>query len=295
MQRHVLESFLLHDEEEVVFSSRFNFPRPLGAEGSPQEDGLEIASSTNLDFDCIDNVFYPAFFASQSWCGATPVDAEVLYDSGDVEHVTVNLDSYGVSSQIGRLASLPRTIYVIMPARKSSQATDDVALTRLEHIFAPTNVVRHIDDYFHYWHRNSRVIHRPSFVLGAVSDPLLVGVALLGAMYSVHQHERRMAASVMQYAEEYIFDHLPAGQRNGVDYHEQDEIAFQSIQAALCMIVIQFWTGDAESKDRTMTIRFSQVIEVRSANAFSLRPTDMRTSAGLPSYRYTADYSQARR
>ena len=278
MQRHVSESFLLHDEEEVVFSSRFNFPRPACADGSQQEDGLDIASSTDFDFDFIDSVFYPAFFASTSWSGTSPMDAQMLYDDSTIP-VEVDLDKYGVSSCLERLSCLPQTIVEFVPGRKSSQAATDTALTSLEHMFIPRNIVRHIDDYFQYWHRNSRVVHRPSFALGEVSDPLLVGVVLLGAMYSVNQDERRMAGSVMQYAEGYIFEHLPISRRH--DHHEQDEVAFQSIQAALCMIVIQFWTGDAESKHRTMTSRFSQTIEVRSVIPLAMSTADVRTSAGL--------------
>ena len=146
-----------------------------------------------------------------------------------------------------------------IPARKQAKAREDLAKLFTAEL--------------------ANQLHRPSFALGEVSDPLLVGVVLLGAMYSVNQDERRMAGSVMQYAEGYIFEHLPISRRH--DHHEQDEVAFQSIQAALCMIVIQFWTGDAESKHRTMTSRFSQTIEVRSVIPLAMSTADVRTSAGL--------------
>lgn len=280
VQRHRSESFLLRDEEEEVFSARFNFPRPPTAEQALQEDehahahhrdhdrdhehDLGSPSLVDFDFNFLDNVFYPAFFASTSWSGAAPVAAEVLYNASDTtEYVAVNLDAYGVSSHLERLAGVPRAIMDSAHARKSSQAMNSNALANLEHIFTAKNLVRHVNDYFRYWHRNSRVVHRPSFTLGHVSDPLLVGVVLLGAMYSSSQNERRMAGSVMQYAEEYIFEQVPIVPRNEcIRHNQQDENTLQSIQACLCMIVIQFWTGDAQSQHRTMTLRFGQVIEV---------------------------------
>ncbi|CAK1367706.1 uncharacterized protein RHO25_013063 [Cercospora beticola] len=211
-----------------------------------------------FEFDFNASIFGPAFFESEIW-----PTADVLVSGSERGTTpTPHLDVYGVADHLDRLSSITFALSEYTSPDGSALSTSDT-LTNLQQVFSQARVVKHIEDYFRGWHRNCPVIHRPSFRISEVDDVLLVGVILLGAMYSTSQKERSMASMIMAYGEEFIFravSSVAKGKLQNLGANGVNE-DFQIVQAGFCMAVVQFWTGDAEAKQRAMTTRFLQVIE----------------------------------
>lgn len=264
VQSQFSTSFLLRDGEEEVFSSRFNFPRPPSRDKAESQSG-SIADSMDFEFDFNASIFGSAFFESEIWPAADVLVSGSERGTPPIPH----LDVYGVADHLDRLSNITFALSKYASPGGSAFSTSDTLAT-LQQVFSQARVVKHIDDYFRGWHRNCPVIHRPSFRIGEVDDVLLVGVILLGAMYSASQKERSMASTIMAYGEEFIFHAVSSISKGCPQNPKADDINedFQIVQAGFCMVVVQFWTGDAEAKQRVFEVQHFKIgsCEIKEKN-----------------------------
>lgn len=146
-------------------------------------------------------------------------------------------------------------------------------------LLAPQRVRRFVALYGKVWHPNCPIIHMASFDSETVTLPLLASVVSMGAMYSADQRELSAAKSVLDLVELFIFSCDLFSNKNEIRRAMVsssrpdtpmtiDWLDFQSFQAAYLNVTVQHWAGNELARDRSMEIRFSQV--VRIARAMSL-------------------------
>lgn len=102
---------------------------------------------------------------------------------------------------------------------------------------------------------------------------------------------------IMACGEEFIFravSSVSKGKLQNLKTNGANE-DFQIVQAGFCMVVVQFWTGDAEAKQRAMTTRFVQVIEVRFGVNPAAQSVGIDLCPGSPLHRYVQGRASARR
>ncbi|EME80962.1 uncharacterized protein MYCFIDRAFT_7209, partial [Pseudocercospora fijiensis CIRAD86] len=161
-----------------------------------------------------------------------------------------------------------KSILCVPSVTRMGEAEQESVTAQLKHLFAPTSTAKFLRYYFDCWHPNCRYVHKPSFRVDDTNEPLLASMALLGAMYSPDEDERTMASEIMYHAEKYVFFHEPlfgeqsVGKCSAAAQHGD----FQTIQAGLCMLIIQFWTGDEAAKQRAMALRFDQTFKAAQAS-----------------------------
>lgn len=133
---------------------------------------LGVLSSTSpleFNFDLMDSLF-STYLESGAVAPWNMLDA---YD----EPPTPSTDCHE-SVLIGiKRSLLESTTLLNLPTdqRLNVQATVDDLLT-------PSRVQRFLGYYWNSWHRNCRIVHRPSFDSSATYEPLLVAIISVGAM-----------------------------------------------------------------------------------------------------------------
>lgn len=266
-------AFLLCDEEEDVFSSRFNFPRPMHRSSwqSPKGNvapwivlpGLTDAAAMDFDFDFLNTMLDSSSFAATEvlWPDSlAAVERDVLStDEGSLILQTCGDQLIGILEGI---LALPAIVSL-------SDSTRADIKSKLEFLFTPSRASRLIARYFEFWHRNCRILHRHSLVASSIRPSLLLSMLFLGAMYSADDMEREMANAVVAYAEYYIFSEELFCQSNPLSPMNDGEADFQIVQAGMLMVIVQFWAGDDIAKRRASTSRFNQVVEVTPLLAHS--------------------------
>ncbi|PPJ51554.1 hypothetical protein CBER1_08652 [Cercospora berteroae] len=173
----------------------------------------------DFEFDFNASIFGPAFFEAEFW-----PTADVLVSGSERGSIPApDLNMYGAADHPERLSNITFSLSNCASPSRSVLSSSDT-LANLQQIFSQAGVVKHIEGYFQGWHRNCPVIHRPSFRISEVNDVLLVGVILLGAMYSASQKERSMASTIMTYGEEFVFHAVSSVSRGEFENRETDDV-----------------------------------------------------------------------
>lgn len=138
----------------------------------------------------------------------------------------------------------------------------------LNYIFTPSKIIRFVNEAFSNWLPNYPIIHMPSFGIETAFLPLLAVITVMGALYSRDEVEVNSARSILDLVEYYIFslddltDEHEIRQIMQSGNLEESPFSLSSLQAAYIMVVLQFWTGSAVSKKRTIESRFTNVTRV---------------------------------
>ena len=269
--------FLLSENYEQVFS-KFNFPEPTipkeptNRRATSWRDAYSSSAQTpfrGLDEDFVNSVLEFDFFSLPS-CGPS-----TRYASVEPQDVVLSEDAENfqfTAADTGRLLMRVMTAPSLLLLQGHERAE---LQQQLENLCRPARVTRFVAHYFEIWHRNCRIVHRPSFGLDACHEPLVLAVIFLGAMYSSDSMERIALAAVIEHVESFVFSCLPSASPE-VEPIERtssaasgDERGFQNVQAAFLMVITLFWTGTEVQKRRAATELFDVVVEVstfRSGN-----------------------------
>ena len=126
----------------------------------------------------------------------------------------------------------------------------------LNYLFTPSRMKRLASYYFEFWHPHCPIIHQGSFSVDSAPIPLLVAVVVLGAMYSQVERDVSTAKLLLDLVELYVYslddltDEFEIKQMLRAPYSTTSESismsnqAFQNLQAAYLMVVVQFWAGN---------------------------------------------------
>jgi hypothetical protein len=263
-------AFLLSDDYEQVFS-KFNFPEPTSPQESVQRrttswrDAYSGSAGTpfrGLDDDFLNSVLNFDFFPLSS---RGPSTRCASVEPQGVTTATDEANFKCTADDVDRLLSRVLTARTISLLDEHARVEVRQQMHSLCH---PTCVTRFVAHYFNIWHRNCRIVHRPSFSLDVCHEALVLAVIFLGAMYSSEPMERVAASAVIEHLESYIFACLPSkslgkehrvGDTNVASENEHD---FQIVQAAFLMVITLFWTGTETQKRRAASHLFDVVVEV---------------------------------
>ena len=291
--------FLLSENYEQVFS-KFNFPEPAtpNRRTANWRDAYNSSAQTpfrGLDEDFVNSVLDFDFFALPS-CGPSTRWQREEVEIQDTVYEVFALPSCGPSTRCASVEPQDAILTEDTASLQSTAAEIEVILRRvmtapslqalskderaeiyqqLQDLCSSAHVSRFVAYYFDIWHRNCRIVHRPSFGLNTCHEPLVLAVISLGAMYSSNVMERIAAAAVIEHVESFIFSCLPPSSaevehgREAPSAVSDDEQRFQSVQAAFIIVITLFWTGTEVQKRRAATQLFDVVVE---ASIFALAP-----------------------
>jgi hypothetical protein len=144
----------------------------------------------------------------------------------------------------------------------------------LNYLFTPSRIKRLVRLYFEFWHPHCPIIHQGSFSVETAPVPLLVGVVIMGAMYSQVDRDVSTTKLLLDLAELYVFSlddmndefeirqTLRAPQTTTPESILLSNQALQHLQAAYLMVCVQFWAGNMVSRKRAIDTKFGVVIKV---------------------------------
>jgi hypothetical protein len=147
---------------------------------------------------------------------------------------------------------------------------------QLTYLFTPSRIDKFIAHYFEFWHPHCPILHQPSFSVEIAPIPLIVSVALMGAMYSQSDQEVNTAKQMMDLSELFVYsiddltDDSEVRQmlRSGSSSNQTvftTPLVFPNLQAAYLMVCVQFWAGGALARKRAIETRFGTVIKVKTS------------------------------
>ncbi|KAL2206882.1 hypothetical protein CC79DRAFT_1370280 [Sarocladium strictum] len=175
-------------------------------------------------------------------------------------------DPFGVLEESIRLDGLAQAIVSSVKVPALMEEDVEIALTTLRYLFKPAQANQSLMLYFDTWHRNCRIIHRPSFSTKSTSDELLISMIMLGAMYNPNEEERERAAGVIDVVDEYICHQLTESLNNlstrkddapdKISASGADMQMLHILQASFLVVVTQYWTGSMGSKRKAATAHF---------------------------------------
>jgi multisubunit Na+/H+ antiporter MnhF subunit len=258
--------FLLSENYEQVFS-KFNFPEPTipNRRTANWRDAYSSSAQTpfrGLDEDFVNSVLNFDFFALPS-CGPSTRCASVEPQDTILTEDTANLQFTAAETEVILRRVMTAPSLQALPSDERAEIHQ-----QLQDLCRPARVSRFVACYFDIWHRNCRIVHRPSFGLDTCHEPLVLAVIFLGAMYSSNAMERIAMAALIEHVESFIFSCLPSSSaevehdREAQGVASDDEPKFQAVQAAFLMVIILFWTGTEVQKRRAATHLFDAVVEV---------------------------------
>jgi hypothetical protein len=251
-------AFLLCTDEDDVFS-RFNFPRPAPfgtratGQNPPGEQGFfgefSLTSPLDVNFDLMDGLF-------NTYLNAGVVEPwDMLEPSGD-------FPLPGTECQEPVLAELRRYISGSPTVLKLSTDQRLDVQVMLDDLFSTSRAQRFLGHYWNHWHRNCRIIHRPSFKSNISDKPLLAAMISIGAMYSPNEAERASASVILPHLESYVFSRLLIDEESESFAEPVGAENLAVLQAGLLVVISMFWTAGPNVKHRASTHRFSQLAGV---------------------------------
>jgi hypothetical protein len=173
----------------------------------------------------------------------------------------------------------------ILERNSDAQATFDVQLAEL--VFTVTNVECFVWEFFHYFHDQFPVLHKPTFDSCLVSLPLLLTVILFG---SLSTNPSDVSIAVRQYfdvAEAYVFDQLTSRQmlqRPPDAWNLNDEV--ELLQAGLLFLMIQNNSNDLTVRRRLRLQRVPCLIAaVRASGLLAYKRQHLVTCEDRPEWR----------
>lgn len=272
-----LTAFILQNCDEDIFSL-FKFPKPVRRasdtrSSSDRSGGVFLENGNPLelpeddtwlwagqDFD-----MFNAFLSYETIAG-DGIGGDAVYDFTSPDE-----DPFGVLQESKRLDDLAQTIISTVKVSDLAEEHVENALNTLRYLFSPAQAIQSLMLYFDTWHRNCRIIHRPSFSTQSTSDELLISMIMLGAMYNPREEERERAAGVIDIVDEYICHQLTQSlddlletitEANNMSALGADIHRFHLLQASFLVVVTQYWTGSIESKRKAATAHFDVVTKV---------------------------------
>ncbi|KAH8802667.1 hypothetical protein F5884DRAFT_755982 [Xylogone sp. PMI_703] len=143
----------------------------------------------------------------------------------------------------------------------------------LNYLFTPSRIEGFVKIFFDSFYPHCPLIHAPSYSVDTSPIPLLLILAVMGAMYSTNETDLSSAKLILDLVELYIFSlddfteefdirnflRLSTGE-NSRKEQESDPLAFQNLQAAYLIALVQFWAGNKAARKRSMEIRYNTVI-----------------------------------
>jgi hypothetical protein len=156
----------------------------------------------------------------------------------------------------------------------SHQEQADIS-QHLNYLFVPSKIENSTEGYFESWHVHCSIIHRGSFDIATAHIPLLISMALIGAMHAQVDHIVSSAKVVLDLAELFIyslddftdefeiqqmlrFPSASSPNRTSVS----SSVALMNLQAAFLMVCVQFWAGNAAARRRALETRYTTVVKV---------------------------------
>lgn len=201
---------------------------------------------------------YAPMFMDPSYANPTPMnDVAFPWEPPSVQSAAV------VHAILDKAASLQTNL----------QEQADIS-HHLNFLFTPSKITKLVNLYFEFWHPHCPIIHQGSFSVETVPLPLLMSVTLMGAMYSQVDREVSTAKLLLDLAELYIHSMedltdefeirqmLRLSASTSPDSIKLGPQAFQHLQAAYLMVVVQFWAGSMVSRKRAIETRFGVVVKV---------------------------------
>lgn len=260
--------FLLYDGDAEVFSL-FGFPGPVNANTKVSRQAssvlpLDLMLTENFDGLC-----------EQAILAFDPGNLDDIFDDdpftndesdGTADFATniPEADTFGIFRNDQRMSSLAAEIFSSPANIRKSEEERRSSLLTLQHLLSPAQAHRFVSRYFETWHPICSIIHRPSFAVESAPDSIILAILMLGAVYSPNDEDRRIALSVIDYVEDYIFSHDFSNSngvaRPGTSLDNDAELHF--LQASFLLVVAQYWSGSESSRRRVSTSRFERVLEV---------------------------------
>jgi len=156
-------------------------------------------------------------------------------------------------------------IYINLPKAHPARAPT-VRMMDADKYFTVSNFQVFTQTYFHHFYPHCPIIHRATFSSGTAAHGLILVVCLAGALYSSLQDSIIIARSLLDLAEEYIFQSPCFEQKgepnsSGEALHDSVE-ALEALQAALTITVLQNWEGSEAARRRVRTERFRAIVSV---------------------------------
>lgn len=193
---------------------------------------------------------------------------EVFRDSPDSSHSSSLPDP--TRRRLNELVMQLTDIYITLPKGHAARAPS-VRMKEADKFFTVLNFHVFTQTYFHHFYPHCPVIHRPSFNSSTAAHGLILVVCLAGAFYSSLQDSITMARSLLDLAEEFIFQN-PCFQQNsrskfsGEALEDSTEV-LETLQAALTITILQNWEGNEAARRRIRTHRFGALVSVCSPPA----------------------------
>ncbi|TIA06652.1 hypothetical protein D6C80_10203 [Aureobasidium pullulans] len=121
--------------------------------------------------------------------------------------------------------------------------------------------------YFGRFHRSVGIIHPASFDPNEVSVALLTAVAYVGGMYSEDISERGVIVDGLDLLECMVFSSrtfktLPGLEANSSSDCQDDQIAFEDLQAGCLVVIAQHCFGNHTARARAMETIFGELIRI---------------------------------
>lgn len=165
--------------------------------------------------------------------------------------------------------SLIESLSAHLPKLNPGNSNHLEILNDLHFLITPARIHKFVGMYFRYWHHNYQLIHLPSFDLKQISLPLLASMTFMGALYSNDGIESSVARRRLDLIENYVFAVEAFGQNQGSNLKDVVEeriihgkVHFQDFQAGCIVVIMQYWSGDQQSRNRILETRFGEIVRV---------------------------------
>lgn len=163
-----------------------------------------------------------------------------------------------------------------------TKASFDLQLAK--DVFTVANVRLFVCDYFHYFHDQFPVLHKPTFDSQTASLALLLTVVLFGSMASYPSDVSIAIRQFFDVAEAYIFDHLISKHllHEACNIHHEIEL----LQAALLFLMVQNNSNDLTTRRRLRSQRIPTLVAaVRASGLFAYKRQHLVTGKDRPEWR----------
>ncbi|PGH13350.1 hypothetical protein AJ80_06344 [Polytolypa hystricis UAMH7299] len=178
------------------------------------------------------------------------------------------------------------TLIQEMLAKAWTLGMDEIAALevsqRVRALLTTARIRKFIALYFRYWHVNCPIIHPTTFMPELMHPSIVASVVFMGAMYSDNPTEVYVAKRLLDLAELYIFSMPPfstdleIGRSFNVEPSGDEGKAkleyFQHVRAGCIILIVQYWGGNKQARDRMVETRLGELIKVlRNSGATKLR------------------------
>lgn len=265
--------FFLNFTQAQGVNDAYNFKKNFSAVSNPleQESNDEAASST-LKWTYSDFALDPSCLFPGPWDGdvacltTTPQD---LSNDGhrplrSLHNATQLYDDplYYKAAEIG--GCFKSVLSTLSKSSESNPQMMSISMTTIMEFFSLSNIRRFIDLFWTRWYPHAPIVHKPTFIPEESLSVLVMTMSLLGACTSASPQDSREARSLLDLAEEVVFQHIPFPET----VHCEPKSAIETrrrvniLQASYFMCIMQKWEGNDVAKQRIRRQRFPLVVAV---------------------------------